>query len=119
VSLFWDCLKFVANNSRFMTLPDGHVPILGSRILSLCQKRLPADWKDTFGHPVVLLETFVDAQHFLGTVYRSANWLHVGETKGFRRAGARATALKPTLPKRCPQRRAENEPTHTQCPFGS
>ena len=83
----YDRLKFVANNSRFLILPDWHVPNLGSRILSLCQKRLPADWQDTFGHPVVLLETFVDSQHFRGTVYRAANWLYVGETKGFRRTG--------------------------------
>ncbi len=58
----YDRLKLVANNSRFLILPDWHVPNLGSRILSLCQKRLPADWQDTFGHPVVLLETFVDPQ---------------------------------------------------------
>jgi hypothetical protein len=83
----YDRLKLVANNSRFLILPDWHVPNLGSRILSLCQKRLPADWQDTFGHPVVLLETFVDPQRFRGTVYKAANWLYVGETKGFRRTG--------------------------------
>ena len=83
----YDRLKLVVNNSRFLILPDWHVPNLGSRILSLCQKRLPADWQDTFGHPVVLLETFVDPQHFRGTVYRAANWLYVGDTKGFRRTG--------------------------------
>jgi len=83
----YDRLKLVANNSRFLILPDWHVPNLGSRILSLCQKRLPADWQDTFGHPVVFLETFVDPQHFRGTVYRAANWLYVGDTKGFRRTG--------------------------------
>jgi len=33
----------------------------------------------------VLLETFVDPRHFRGTVYKAANWLHVGDTKGFRR----------------------------------
>jgi hypothetical protein len=81
----YDRLKLVVNNSRFLILPDWHVPNLGSRILSLCQKRLPTDWQDTFGHPVVLLETFVDPQHFHGTVYRAANWLYVGNTKGFRR----------------------------------
>jgi hypothetical protein len=35
----YDRLKLVANNSRFLILPDWHVPNLGSRILSLCQKR--------------------------------------------------------------------------------
>lgn len=80
-------LKLVANNSRFLILPDWHIANLGSRILSLCQKRLPADWQNTFGHPLVLLETFVDPQYFRGTVYRAANWLYVGDSKGFRRTG--------------------------------
>lgn len=83
----YDRLKLVANNSRFLILPDWHVANLGSRVLSLCQKRLPRDWKNTFGHPLVLLETFVDPQRFNGTVYRAANWLYVGETRGFRRTG--------------------------------
>ena len=81
----YDRLKLVVNNSRFLILPEWHVPNLGSRILSLCQKRLPDDWQDTFGHPLVLLETFVDPRHFRGTVYKAANWLYVGDTKGFRR----------------------------------
>jgi len=83
----YDRLKLVVNNSRFLILPDWHVPNLGSRILSLCQKRLAGDWQDTFGHPVMLLETFVDPQYFQGTVYKAANWLYVGDTKGFRRTG--------------------------------
>jgi len=91
-------LKLVANNSRFLILPDWHVPNLGSRILSLCQKRLPDDWQDRFGHPLVLLETFVDPRHFHGTVYRAANWLYVGDTKGFRRT-SKGYSAKPHSPK--------------------
>lgn len=81
----YDRLKLVANNSRFLILPDWHIANLGSRLLSLCQKRLADDWRIKFGHPVVLLETFVDPRRFNGTVYRAANWLYVGQTKGFRR----------------------------------
>jgi hypothetical protein len=58
-------LKLLTNNSRFLILPGWHFPNLASRILSLCQKRLPADWQAFFGHPVVLLETFVDPQRLL------------------------------------------------------
>ena len=83
----YDRLKLIANNSRFLILPDWHFPNLGSRLLSLCQKRIPSDWQETFGHPLLLLETFVDPQHFQGTVYRAANWQYVGETRGFRRTG--------------------------------
>jgi hypothetical protein len=92
-------LKLVVNNSRFLILPDWHVSNMGSRILSLCQKRLCRDWEETFGHPVVLLETFVDPQRFMGTVYKAANWTYVGDTKGYRRIrhGFSATAESPKM----------------------
>jgi len=91
-------LKLVVNNSRFLIVPDWHVPNLGSRILSLCQRRLCRDWQETFGHPVVLLETFVDPQRFRGTVYKAANWVYVGSTKGYRRTHQGYTAT-PQSPK--------------------
>ena len=91
-------LKLVVNNSRFLIVPDWHVPNLGSRILSLCQRRLYRDWQKTFGHPVVLLETFVDPQRFRGTVYKAANWVYVGSTKGYRRTRQGYTAT-PQSPK--------------------
>jgi hypothetical protein len=81
----YDRLKLIVNNSRFLILPDWHRPNLGSRVLSLCSRRLNADWQETFGHAVVLLETFVDSQRFSGTVYKAANWIYVGDTKGYRR----------------------------------
>ena len=81
----YDRLKLIVNNSRFLILPEWHFPNLGSRILSLCQKRISADWQNVFGHPVLLLETFVDPIYFHGTVYKAANWQYVGDTKGFRR----------------------------------
>ena len=95
----YDRLKLIVNNSRFLILPDWHIPNLGSRILSLCQRCLDTDWQKAFGHPVVLLETFVDPQRFQGTVYKAANWLYVGNTKGFRRTrhGYTATAQSPKM----------------------
>jgi hypothetical protein len=92
-------LKLVTNNSRFLILPDWHLPNLASRILSLCQKRLPADWKAAFGHPILLLETFVDPQKFRGTIYKAANWIYVGNSKGFHRSrqGYSDTAQSPKM----------------------
>ncbi len=81
----YDRLKLVVNNSRFCILPNWHVPNLGSRVLALCERRLLCDWQQRFGHPVLLLETFVDPERFRGTVYKAANWIHVGDSKGFRR----------------------------------
>ena len=92
-------LKLIVNNSRFLILPAGRIPNLGSRVLALCQRRLVGDWEATFGHGVVLLETFVDPQRFRGTVYRAANWVCVGNTKGFRRTrrGYSATPQSPKM----------------------
>lgn len=93
----YDRLKLLANNSRFLILPEWHYQNLGSKVLSLCAKRLPADWQAIFGHPLVLLETFVDPEHFHGTVYQAANWTYVGNSRGFSRtrAGYSATAATP------------------------
>src|SRR6202521_4919897 len=86
-----------ANNSRFLILPDRHSPNLASRILSLCEKRLPGDWLAAFGHPLLLIETFVDPQRFRGTIYQAANWLYLGQTQGFcrTRQGYSATKQSP------------------------
>jgi hypothetical protein len=43
---------------------------------------LCADWQAKYGHPVVLLETFVERERFPGTAYRAANWLAAGATAG-------------------------------------
>jgi hypothetical protein len=83
----YDRLKLVTNNSRFLILPDWHVPNAGSRILSLCERRLTHDWQERFGHPVLLMETFVDPTRFRGTVYKAANWTYAGNSRGFRRTG--------------------------------
>ena len=93
----YDRLKLIANNSRFLILPHWHRPNLGSKILSLCQKRLSDDWQKRFGHPLLLLETFVDPKRFQGTVYRAANWSYLGLTRGYRRTrqGYSAAVLSP------------------------
>ncbi len=76
-------LTFIANNSRFLILSGVHVPNLASRILSLNLRRLSADWQAVHGHELLLAETFVDPQRFTGTCYRAANWLVLGQSRGF------------------------------------
>jgi len=78
-------LKLIANNSRFLILPAEHDKNLGSRLLSLCLKRLSADWIKKYKHPILLVETFVDPGRFHGGVYRASNWQFVGYTRGYRR----------------------------------
>ena len=81
-------LHLVSNNSRLLILPGHHYRNLGSRFLGLCARRIVGDWPARFGHPLLLLETFVDPARFQGTVYRAANWQAVGHSRGFRRGGA-------------------------------
>lgn len=81
----YDRLHLIANNSRFLILPGHHYPNLASRILALCERRIGQDWCERFGHPLWLLETFVDPRFFRGTLYRAANWEYVGDTRGYRR----------------------------------
>ena len=95
----YDRLQLIANNSRFLILPDWHRPNLGSKVLSLGERRLPHDWQERFGHPLVLLETFVDPERFQGTVYQAANWIYLGATRGFRRTPGGYSAS-PTSPKK-------------------
>ena len=75
-------LSLVVNNHRFLVLPWIRVPHLASHILGRIARRLSDDWQTKYGHPVHLLETFVDRERFRGTCYRAANWTCVGQTQG-------------------------------------
>jgi hypothetical protein len=75
-------LLYIANNSRFLILPWVRVPHLASHVLACVLRRLSADWQAKYGHPIHLVETFVDRSRFKGTCYRAANWILVGETQG-------------------------------------
>lgn len=44
--------------------------------------RLSADWRKKNGHPVYLLETFVETPRFARTCCRADGWLPVGQTTG-------------------------------------
>lgn len=78
-------LALVANQSRFLVLPDCHYPNLPSRMLKLLLSRLSDDWQERWGHPVALVETFVDPEYFRGTTYKVSGWSELGPTSGFGR----------------------------------
>src|SRR5437867_2082121 len=78
-------LALIVNNCRFLLLPDKTFPNLGSRSLRLTLDRLSADWQARYGHPVVLVQTFVDPEQFCGTVYSASGWQELGATDGFGR----------------------------------
>lgn len=77
-----DRLSWITNNVRFLILPWVRVPHLASHLLARLTRRLAADWLTKYGHPVHLIETFVDRSRFKGTCYRAANWTCVGQTQG-------------------------------------
>jgi len=80
-------LGLVVNNSRFLVLAERHrYPNLASRVLSLVLRRLSADWQQRWGHPVLVVESFVDESRFRGTCYRACGFEAVGATEGFSRA---------------------------------
>jgi hypothetical protein len=55
---------------------------LASHILSQVAIRIHADWHRRYGHPIYLLESFVQQDRFQGTCYQAANWIDVGQTTG-------------------------------------
>jgi hypothetical protein len=72
----------ITNNTRFLILPWVRVPHLASWTLSAVLRRLSADWQAKYGHPIHLVETFVERDRFRGTAYQAANWIPVGQTSG-------------------------------------
>lgn len=75
-------LPFITNNMRFLILPWVKVPHLASHVLASISRRISGDWIQKYGHPIYLLETFVEQDRFRGTCYRAANWIRVGQTQG-------------------------------------
>ena len=75
-------LNFTTNNTRFLILPWVKVEHLASHILAKVSRRIKGDWQTKYGHPVYMLETFVECNRFTGTCYKAANWVCVGKTKG-------------------------------------
>lgn len=75
-------LVLTTNNTRFLILPWVRVPHLASHVLGRVTRHLNADWLQKYGHPVHLVETFVDASRYRGTCYMAAGWQRIGKTCG-------------------------------------
>jgi hypothetical protein len=78
----------LANNSRLLVLPECHSPNLISRFMKLMLGRLSGDWQEHWGHPLAMVETFVDPQLYQGTAYKVSGWSHLGKTAGWKRDAA-------------------------------
>lgn len=75
-------IHLMAYNSRFLILPWVRVQSLASHILGRMAKLLSAHWQNVYHHGIYYLETFVDKDRFVGTCYKAANWVYLGDTTG-------------------------------------
>jgi len=75
-------LNWIINNNRFLIFPWIKIDNLGSKIFSLAAKQVPIEWEKKFNYKPVLFETYVDRRQFHGSIYKSANWLYIGQTSG-------------------------------------
>jgi hypothetical protein len=88
-------LGALANQQRFLLLPWVRVPHLASHLLALATRRLSPDWQARYGHPVWLVETFVESDRFTATAYQAAGWQHLGSTTGRTRQDPHRTLRSP------------------------
>ena len=47
--------------------------------------QVSANWAGAYGHPLLMVESFVDSQWFHGTCYRAQGWTLLGQTQGYGR----------------------------------
>ena len=78
-------LYLVVNNTRFLIFPWIKVRNLASWALAEASRRIRKDWWRKHRYEPVLLETFVDTQKYTGASYKAANWIYLGNTKGYGR----------------------------------
>lgn len=75
-------LAWVINNTRFLIFPWVRVKNLASHVLGQAVRRIKADWLERWGYCPVLVETFVDPEHYHGSCYKGANWAYLGMSTG-------------------------------------
>jgi hypothetical protein len=90
-------LGLVTNNTRLLILRWVRVPHLASHLLGQVTTRLSADWQQKYGHPIYLVESFVEEPRFAGLCYQAAGWVRVGLTTGRTRNDQ---GLKPRAPRK-------------------
>lgn len=82
-------LRYVTSNQRFCVLPAGRRQNAASAVMARTLARLSSDWVRVWGHPVVLVETFVDPARHVGTCYAASSFTRLGTTAGFGRRSGR------------------------------
>lgn len=78
-------LKHMVNNNRFLIPNWIRVPNLASYLLARGIKAVLSDWYEKYGEKIFLVDTFIDPRWFSGSCYKAANWIYIGNTKGYGR----------------------------------
>jgi len=75
-------LHVVVAMSRFLLRPSVQCHNLASKVLSMSMAAVADDFERKYHYRPLLIESFVDLDHYSGTCYQAANWIEVGKTKG-------------------------------------
>ena len=95
-------LHRIVGLSRFLVRPSVRCRNLASKALSLCLRRLPADFRQRYNYRPWLVETFADTSQHSGTCFRAANFICVGRTAGRGRFTPPGTQVPPQRIFLCP-----------------
>jgi hypothetical protein len=80
-------LPQVVGLARLLIRREVRCQNLATKVLALVLARLPADWASRYGVRPLLVETFVDREHFHGGTFLAANWQRLGQSQGRGRLG--------------------------------
>ena len=72
----------IVGMARFLIRPSVRCHNLASRVLGMALRGLGEDFEAQYRYRPWLVESFVDTEHFAGTSYQAANWLHIGQSQG-------------------------------------
>lgn len=75
-------IAWVINNSRYLIFPWVKIRNLASHVLGQISKQISQHWLDRWGYSPVLMETFVNPNHYRGICYKASNWQYLGMTTG-------------------------------------
>jgi len=75
-------LHSIVGMSRFLIRPSVNCKNLASKVLGMSMATIADDFEQQYGYRPLLIESFVDTEHYSGTSYQAANWLAIGKTKG-------------------------------------
>jgi hypothetical protein len=86
-------LQRVVGLSRLLIRTEVRCKNLASKVLGMAVERVRTDWMDRYAIEPLLVETFVDRDHFTGRCFAAANWRRIGCSTGRGRLGTQEGSL--------------------------